>query len=584
VGAEVEGEFVSQPRNSGMHLYKILKTQDTRGELFIPSRFVGRGKFFPDPQVEDPNPSTAAHQTAIEIVHWHGAEGPQSVFIKRYRRNNSDYRIAPAPRFSAEDSSQVILKFTKLGDRSFEVFPIGKDNPEFSSLFRRLVDEGDGTYMESELEALNDGFTRRAMSQRNPLNQILYGPPGTGKTDRVFDVAVEICGLGSKDLDPEIRRRQNRATFKDLYGERIFFITMHPSLSYEDFVVGLRPKPGNDEGIKFDYADGIFKRVVNVAMDLYYENQRSTSARPANREVAKVAFFLSKFNVPPELLASKSFGFESIRATFDGLGKRMGINANYLKNIRDKFDFLNPNDRAGWTPRNQLGRLDNSADWPIQDVFDEMSSKTFEECKIIVDAILLGGGSEVSAESNNSNVVMILDEINRANISKVFGELITLFEGDKRIGQENEIAVQLISGEELVLPPNLFTIGTMNTADRSIALVDIALRRRFQFIPMYPEPSVLTAQGSLIEKERKAEFMVKLNRLLRSNKGSDFQIGHAYFLRDVALQQIINENVLPLLVEYFRNDIEKVRQIMSQIGYEIDQSHFAETGLLKYGD
>ena len=177
---------------------------------------------------------------------------------------------------------------------------------------------------------------------------------------------------------------------------------------------------------------------------------------------------------------------------------------------------------------------------------------------------------------------MILDEINRANISKVFGELITLLEEDKRIGKENELSVTLPSGEVFSVPSNLFIIGTMNTADKSIALVDIALRRRFQFIPVYPDSTIITKYCKSADKADKALFMDSLNTRLRVDKGVDFQIGHAYFLKDNLLADVINENVIPLLTEYYRNDLEKVKKLLSDLGKPLDEDYYSRTGLLRY--
>jgi hypothetical protein len=181
-----------------------------------------------------------------------------------------------------------------------------------------------------------------------------------------------------------------------------------------------------------------------------------------------------------------------------------------------------------------------------------------------------------ASENRELKYVIVLDEINRANISKVFGELISLIEEDKRDGN---LKVTLPSGEHFTVPSNLYLIGTMNTADKSIALVDIALRRRFQFIPVYPNTN-------LIEDNEKKEFMSSLNKQLIDNKsdfykGVDFQVGHAYFLKNNTLNEVINENIIPLLTEYFRNDLEKVKDLLISCKMEINTSHYNEFGLLK---
>jgi 5-methylcytosine-specific restriction endonuclease McrBC GTP-binding regulatory subunit McrB len=122
----------------------------------------------------------------------------------------------------------------------------------------------------------------------------------------------------------------------------------------------------------------------------------------------------------------------------------------------------------------------------------------------------------------------------------------------------------------------------MNTADKSIALVDIALRRRFQFVPVYPNPEVIMKFCKSSDKEEKSKFMSALNLRLRNDKGVDFQIGHAYFLNENFLIDVINENIVPLLIEYFRNDLEKVRGLMKDLNRKIDEDHYNNTGLLKY--
>jgi 5-methylcytosine-specific restriction protein B len=167
-------------------------------------------------------------------------------------------------------------------------------------------------------------------------------------------------------------------------------------------------------------------------------------------------------------------------------------------------------------------------------------------------------------EHEPARYVLIIDEINRANISKVFGELITLLEEDKRIDGDNELQITLPNGEVFNLPPNLYIVGTMNTADKSIALIDIALRRRFEFIGMYPDSSVLTANYS-----DRIPFLDSINqKIYDRRKNADFLIGHAYFLKQDTLEDIINNKVIPLLMEYFNGRIEEVESLFEESGYE----------------
>jgi 5-methylcytosine-specific restriction protein B len=184
-----------------------------------------------------------------------------------------------------------------------------------------------------------------------------------------------------------------------------------------------------------------------------------------------------------------------------------------------------------------------------------------------------------ASESNNKNYVFIIDEINRGNISKIFGELITLIEPTKRIGQLEEITVRLPYSKKLFgVPNNVYIIGTMNTADRSIATIDTALRRRFYFKEMQPNPKLL--EDIMVEDLSISKMLTTINKRISVLYDREHTIGHAYFipLRSKPtielLSEIFSNNIIPLLQEYFYEDYEKIRIVLGDSYKENEKEQF----------
>lgn len=286
-----------------------------------------------------------------------------------------------------------------------------------------------------EEEQKNKEKLKMTMQPLNPqLNQILYGPPGTGKTYNTIKKAIEIIEGkidSSEDMD-ELKKKFNNY----MENGQIKFITFHQSYSYEEFVEGLKAESDENNNIKYEIKDGVFKDICEKAKNIKIESK---------------------------------------------------------------------------------------------------------------------------------NYVLIIDEINRGNISKIFGELITLIEPSKRIGAKDAITVELpYSKNKFGVPSNLYIIGTMNTADRSIALMDMAIRRRFDFIEMMPDYSLLKDKkinGIKIDK-----ILETINKRIECFYDRDHTIGHSYFLDIKSMEElsdVFRNRIIPLLCEYFYDDWEKIRLILA---------------------
>lgn len=388
-----------------------------------------------------------------------------------------------------------------------------------------------------------------------PLNTILYGPPGTGKTYNTILRAAEIVENRKINSYQEALK-----IFKENLHSSIEFITFHQNYSYEDFIQGLRPETDNKSSLTFDKKDGVFKKIAEKAL----ENIKLSEKAP--EELSNEALFdnaLEKFkevieendaNYP---INETAYIMEVEEDAFRYTGEKW---TNHANGLRMKFSDLKEFYKNGVKSRKDVKNLSN-----ISGLAGQHATYYFLVFEKIIK--LLPKKIDAPLKVERKNYVIVIDEINRANISRVFGELITLIEPDKRSHGEIPLEAKLPSGDYFIVPSNLYIIGTMNTADKSIALLDIALRRRFEFESMYP---LYEIKGSEIYDK---DILLKINEQIIKSKGHDFQIGHAYFMgENKDLIQRMNKKVIPLLLEYFMNDEKEVKSILFNAGLQVEEN------------
>ena len=375
-----------------------------------------------------------------------------------------------------------------------------------------------------------------------PSNIILYGPPGTGKTYSTKQKAVELCDGFAPDGRDEVLSRYEQLREMN----RIEFVTFHQSFSYEDFIEGLRPVLTDDGAapttIAYECHQGVFRRICSAA------EMGTESVSSSNAGLDSTNRRLFKMSLGDTSLSAEDYLFnECIENKYILLGYGQGLDFTGLKSAADitnKLRSVMPDIQAndynitsvnymvneikvgdlvlvsyGNLRFRAIAEITGNYEWLDRNGTDTYCQKrsvrwlrVFEESQPI-DLIFkkrmsqmtlyLMDQSSVKREALQSllnpsttgkpeGYVLVIDEINRANISKVFGELITLIEPDKRLNGKEPLSVRLpYSDKPFGVPSNLHIIGTMNTADRSIALVDIALRRRFEFKEMMPEYDLL---------------------------------------------------------------------------------------------
>ena len=403
----------------------------------------------------------------------------------------------------------------------------------------------------------------------SPLNQILYGPPGTGKTYNTVNKAISIA-------NPIFDLNQDRDILKKEYdrlvtANQIMFATFHQSMSYEDFIEGIKPKIEEDENenkqVVYEVEDGIFKRIVenaqkinkaskNITQPYSFDDAWNDLINEAEKKLEdKDPLFLSiqSTNLGLKVVEITGKGNLKLKPIYSDDAKEYTISYLRARKLQEVFFDLSVVKNIDKEFRAVIGGSNSTAYWAVLNYINEKINKY----------------SKIVTQEENLPAlpyVLIIDEINRGNVSAIFGELITLIEEDKRIGKPEALMVTLpYSKKPFGVPANLYLIGTMNTADRSVEALDTALRRRFSFEEMPPNYELPELSNELFGYPA-SKILKTINHRIEKLLDKDHTIGHSYFINkdDVSIVESFYKCIIPLLQEYFFGDYGKIGLVLGK--------------------
>lgn len=425
-----------------------------------------------------------------------------------------------------------------------------------------------------------------------PLNQILYGPPGTGKTYNTINKAIEIIEnrkLTKEELEDRDGLKEQFEKYKN--SSQIEFITFHQSYGYEEFVEGIKAISPDDERnttneLIYKVEDGIFKKLSKKAR-VNYENSQNIETEKIDLDEDQllndyVSYVTNQIKEKQEVELRDTALIAKINRLKNGdfksftLGGSVKSGQNLTKDIikRDYKKFRNGELQSykDVKPSRETERLSHGNAlyyFALYEKIAEFENTHKDDYEIRIQKEPL------------KNHILIIDEINRGNISKIFGELITLIEDSKRIGSDESVEITLpYSNEKFGVPSNLYILGTMNTADRSIALMDTALRRRFEFTEMMPDLG--TVRDIEVGDIDIYSLLKVINKRIEYLYDRDHTIGHAYFMElkedsknNIAtLSNIFKNKIIPLLQECFYDDWEKIRLVLGDNQKDDESTQF----------
>lgn len=476
--------------------------------------------------------------------------------------------------------------------------------PQKEEKEERGTDEEDDPMMDTPA-------TPAALKISAPLNQILYGPPGTGKTYHTINKALEILepalvhkpGVTRSELTEAFIRYQERG--------QIAFVTFHQSFSYEDFVEGIRAVTGEASQLEYRVEAGVFKRICDEAREtdtpviagvrhkpriwkISIDGTGPSTTRDyclthgeARLGAGHLGDLGGHIDTNPDFQALGSNDQNTHRA-FSG---EMSV-GDVLICIRsnekiEAIGVVTGDYRFDGQPKPEIDEdycHVRPVNWLYQDVglsILPLNQDTLFTQKTVYPLDRFSWGDLLTylhahgqkpAGNSSARVtqpfILIIDEINRGNVSRIFGELITLIEPSKRAGADEALTTTLpYSKKPFSVPDNLYLIGTMNTADRSLAGLDIALRRRFVFEEMPPKPELLA--HVVIQGVNVGTLLDTLNQRIELLLDRDHCLGHAYFMplkEEPTLERLgtlFKNQVLPLLQEYFFEDWQRIAWVLN---------------------
>ena len=406
-----------------------------------------------------------------------------------------------------------------------------------------LVGDDEKKITDTEESGDSDDADVDSSSSKFSKNIILYGPPGTGKT--YSSVCYSVAIIDNQPIEA-IQKEDYPAVFARYTDYKknglIAFVTFHQSYGYEEFIEGIKPKTDDSGNITYNIEPGVFKKFCENCPAASDDTDKFTAAW--TKFVAAAEKGGNKITIPMAK-KNRNLDWDSVRERFyiaDFSSSSIFVDADM---VRDTYF-----NQATWTKGGSGGAKRYTAEGILKKLESDY------------------GLTPPSHELTKKNRVFIIDEINRGNISKIFGELITLLEDTKRLGAKEAQSALLPHSQTLFgIPDNVYLLGTMNTADRSIAALDTALRRRFSFVEMMPNSEIL--KDVEIDGVNIESLLNKINQRITALFDREHTIGHAYFTKLKSgnpiecLADIFQNKVIPLLQEYFYEDYEKIRLVLA---------------------